>query len=376
MLAAEQRATTRRALQEKFGERNLNLSLERLEFLRRRALDEQSVGEPSPQARSTALSPQEEADFVDELGKRYGINQAGAFARTRAHHPDWLHSERAGVHRRNRAQDDGLDAKTSPALCSFAATRSRSENNPFEAALDCGACGGNAGKPNARVLAIMANKPLVREQLAKNGIAIPKTPTSSPDSTTPTTDDVDLFDLEDLPPTHRKDLLQLVRDLERAGARNSQERCARFPEISETLRGVESAAGSSPPQQRLESGAAGMGPVRATPHLSSGARADPRHQSRRAGISAFLRLPRRSGRKVARSGDDRAANRRAMDQHGALLFRGGSGGLRQRQQDLSQRGWPRGDHVRSPERSAHRPSVANRHEWFAPLSRSRCGCSP
>ena len=48
MLAAEQRATTRRALQEKFGDRNLNLSLERLEFLRRRALDEQNAGEPSP----------------------------------------------------------------------------------------------------------------------------------------------------------------------------------------------------------------------------------------------------------------------------------------------------------------------------------------
>ena len=81
MLAAEQRATTRRALQEKFGERNLNLSLERLEFLRQRALDELSAGEPSPQARSTALSPQEEADFVAELRKSYGINQAGAFAR-------------------------------------------------------------------------------------------------------------------------------------------------------------------------------------------------------------------------------------------------------------------------------------------------------
>ena len=233
MLAAEQRAIARRALQETFGDRQLNLSLERLDFLRRRAL-EQDVGQPSPEARSYALSAEEETAFVEELRTTYGINQHSAFARAeRITRTGFTPAEQA-LMVETALRVMGL-TRNFARLVLFCAHGSTSENNPFEAALDCGACGGNPGNPNARVLALVANKHGVREELAKNGIAVPQDTYFIAGQHDTTTDDIELFDLEDLPPTHRKDLLQLIGGLEEAGRRNRQERCARFPEIGKVL---------------------------------------------------------------------------------------------------------------------------------------------
>ncbi len=50
---------------------------------------------------------------------------------------------------------------------------SESENNLYQSALDCGACGGNPGRANARAAAAVFNDPEVRVLLTDRGIPIP-----------------------------------------------------------------------------------------------------------------------------------------------------------------------------------------------------------
>jgi len=89
----------------------------------------------------------------------------------------------------------GLDRGLAP-LVLLVGHGSRSANNAQAAALDCGACCGQTGEVNARVLARLLNEPAVRQGLRERGIPVPRDTAFVAALHDTTTDEITAFDLD------------------------------------------------------------------------------------------------------------------------------------------------------------------------------------
>lgn len=117
----------------------------------------------------------------------------------------------------------GLDHDLAPMVL-LVGHGGHSTNNAHAASLDCGACGGQTGEVNARVLAGLLNEPEVRAGLQAHGLPISPHTVFVAALHNTTTDEIEVFDSDSLPESARAKWAQLQAALRQASDQVRRER--------------------------------------------------------------------------------------------------------------------------------------------------------
>ncbi|WP_455376581.1 DUF2309 domain-containing protein [Kaarinaea lacus] len=230
IVRAVQRAVIAKAIETEFDVTQENIKDDMVRELREVAMGH-AYSSPLLQ-KQLNLDEDQAQEFIERLRKTYRINTLDARSqKTRLGRIGFTLDEQVGfVSQALRAI--GLTNNFSRFVL-VVGHGSQSENNPYESALDCGACGGNLGVFNARIFAHMANKPAVRQRLLEKGITIPDDAWFVPAMHNTTTDEVVMHDLDLLPSSHPVYLDRLQNGLIAARRLCTQERIPDLNFISE-----------------------------------------------------------------------------------------------------------------------------------------------
>lgn len=141
-------------------------------------------------------------------------------------------------------------------------------NNAFAASLDCGACGGHPGGPNARLMAAILNDPAVRRGLADDGLTLPEDTVFLAAQHDTTRDEITLFDRDAVPQSHQGDLAALEGTLRAAGRAALDARAGKLARPADDLLAGAAHWGEVRPEWGLSGNAAFIvGPRRLTAPL-------------------------------------------------------------------------------------------------------------